>query len=350
MPLFSILKMNGAVMLDDINMKLNSKSARLGTTVAGVFLSLVLLLGLVGGCKTADDTNPDDENPVVTEVTYPLTVTDQLGRIVTILSEPQTIVSLSPSNTETIYAMGFEDKLVGVTTYCNYPEAAKDKPKVGGFSNVDAEAVTAIGPDIILASNIHASTVIPQLEQLGLTVIAISPDNLEDVLASIELIGKCLNQVKKANSLVDSMQTRIDAVTSKVKNLSESQKPRVLYIVWHEPLMSVGSTAFITGLITAVGGVSITADSAEAYPTIGLETVLGANPQVVVVGTGMGSGADAPLLFIQDEPRLANIDARINGNIYSINTDLIGRTGPRIVEALEQLAKMLHPEIFGAIS
>lgn len=337
-------------MLSDIKMKLNSKSARLGTAVASIFLSLVLLLGLAGGCKTADDIENEDDTPVVTEVSYPLTVTDQLGRTVTIQSEPQTIVSLSPSNTETIYAMGLEDKLVGVTTYCNYPEDAADKPKVGGFSTVDVEAVTAIGPDIILASNLHESTVIPQLEQLGLTVIAISPDNLEEVISSIELIGKCLNQVEKANSLVDGMQTRIDAVTAKVKNLSDSQKPRVLYIVWHEPLMSVGSTAFITGLITAAGGVSITADSVEAYPTISLETVLGANPQVIVVGTGMGSGADAPLIFMQDEPRLAAIDARINGNIYSINTDLIGRTGPRIVDALEQLAQMLHPEIFGAFS
>lgn len=115
---------------------------------------------------------PTTTNPIA-ETTYPLNIVDQLGRTVTIESEPQRIISLSPSNTEIVYALGLQDRLVGVTDYCNYPEVALDKPKVGGFSTADVELVADAEPDLIIAGNIHASKVIPQLEELGYTVLAL---------------------------------------------------------------------------------------------------------------------------------------------------------------------------------
>jgi iron complex transport system substrate-binding protein len=139
----------------------------IGTLIGTTFLALVLALGFLTGCPTETD-NGDNGNGTTPPPEYPMTVTDQLGRTVTIAAEPQKIISLAPSNTELVYALGLEDMLFGVTTYCVYPEAAQDKPKVGGFSTVEVEKVIEIQPDLILATSIHEADTIPQLEALGL--------------------------------------------------------------------------------------------------------------------------------------------------------------------------------------
>ncbi len=136
----------------------------------------------------------------------PGTFTDDLGREVSIESIPQRIVSLAPSNTEILFALGLEDKLVGVTRFCNYPEAAKDKPKIGGFSDVDIERTVALEPDLILATAIHDKTVIPALEKVGLTVFALAPDTLDEVLADITLVGKVTGRSQEASQLVASLE------------------------------------------------------------------------------------------------------------------------------------------------
>ena len=279
----------------------------------------------------------------------PGTFIDGLGRTVNIEEVPETIISLAPSNTEILYALGLEDKLVGVTEYCNYPEAAQDKPKIGGYSTVDIEKVVEIQPDLILATNIHKDETIPALERLDLTVIGLDPKNLDEVLEAITLIGKCTGSEDEASLLVTEMSNRIKAVTDETDNLTPAQRPKVLYVLWHEPLMSVGSGSRIHDLIEKAGGINIAQELAGGYPTISLEAVLDANPQVIIANLGHGAGGDTPLQFINDEPRLAVVEARINQRVYGIDADLTGRPGPRIVEALERLAKMIHPEIFGEV-
>ena len=120
----------------------------------------------------------------------PGNLVDDLGRTVTINQIPQRIISLAPSNTEILFALGLDDRVVGVTEYCSYPEAATGKPKVGGFSTVDIEKVVSLEPDLVLATRIHGKTVIPALEELGLTVVALTPSSLDDVLNSITLVGR----------------------------------------------------------------------------------------------------------------------------------------------------------------
>ena len=304
--------------------------------LATLSLVLAILASLIVACAP-----PAEEAP-----TFLLEVTDQAGRVVKLEKIPERIVSLAPSNTEVLFALGLGDKVVGVTEFCNYPEAAKAKPKIGGYSTVDLERTVAIEPDLILATNIHKDEIIPVLERLGLTVLTLDPKTLDEVLEAITLTGKCTGKQEAASQLVAEMRNRIRAVTDKTDNLSEAQRPRVFYVMWHEPLRTVSSHTRIHELIGLAGGVNIAQDLGEGYPTISLEAVIQANPQVIIAGGGMGEGADLPFQFANTESRLKNTDARINNRLYEIYTDLVGRPGPRFVEALEQLAEMIHPELF----
>ena len=322
---------------------------RLGTLIGLLSLALLITVGLLTACPEDSNGTNGTNGPSPLPPAFPLTVTDQAGRLVTIEAEPQKIISLAPSNTEIVYALGLEDRLVGVTTYCDYPEAALDKPEVGGFNTVDIEQVVAIQPDLILATDIHTAEVVPGLEGLGLTVLVLDPRSLDEILESITLAGKCTGKEDEASQLVADMENRIEAVTDKTANLTEAQRPSVFYIMWHEPLMTVGSDTRIYELIQLAGGIPVPLDLGEGYPMIGLEVLIAANPEVIIAGSGMGEGADLPYQFALTEPRLAGVDARINNRVYEVNTDLVGRPGPRIVDGLEQLARMIHPEIFSVI-
>jgi len=179
--------------------------------------------------------------------TAPGAVLDDLGRSVDIEEIPQRIVSLAPSNTEILFALGLGEKVVGVTEYCNYPPEALDKEKVGGYSTPDIEKIIALQPDLILASSIHAKELIPALEQRGLTVFALEPKSIDGILEDIRMVGKIAGKEEEASVLVTQMENKIKAITDKTKELEE--RPRVFYITWHDPIFSVGSETSIHELI-----------------------------------------------------------------------------------------------------
>jgi iron complex transport system substrate-binding protein len=295
---------------------------------------LIALIGLLGACT-----------PTAGEAVSSGGVTDQLGRTVEFDSVPQRIVSLAPSNTEILFALGLGDRVVGVTEYCDYPAAAKDKAVIGGFSTVDLERVVALSPDLILATSMHEADVLPALEKRGLTVFVLAPATLDEVLESIILVGEVTGQVEEAAGLVNGMKRRISVVTEKTERLSPEQRPRVFFITWHDPLMTPGLETRQDEMIQMAGGVNI-ARNLTGYADISLEAVVEANPEVMIAGVGMGAGEDLPAQFIKTEPRLGNTDARRNGRIYEMDTDLEGRPGPRIVDALEKFALFIHPELF----
>ncbi len=272
-------------------------------------------------------------------------IVDGLGRSVTIDKIPQRIVSLAPSNTEILFALGLDDKVVGVTEYCNYPQAAKTKPKVGGFSTVDIEKVVSLEPDLVLATQIHGKTVIPALEKLGLTVVALTPSSLNEVLSSITLVGEVTGQDEQASKLVNNLRTRIEAVADKTRTFSPNQKPRVFYITWHDPLMTAGTGTLADDVIGNAGGENIAHDI-SGDKTTDLETVIYRDPQVIIASVGMGTGEDLPWQYVQTETRLKNTQALLNNRVYKIDGDLIHRPGPRVVDALEQMAHFIHPELF----
>jgi iron complex transport system substrate-binding protein len=298
-----------------------------------VLLSLLVLGGIGCGSSPAGKTDS------------PIQITDQLGRTVGLAGTPESIISLAPSNTEILFALGLTDKLVAVTDYCNYPPEAEEKASIGGFSTPNIEEIVALSPDLVVATSIHQNQIIPNLEQRGITVFALAPETLDETLESINLIGKITGKEEEASGLVSEMRERIKAITDKTGSLPGTQQPTVLYIVWHDPLMTAGSGTLHDELFRTVGGRNMAGDL-TGYADISLEAVIDANPQVMIAGVGMGTGADAPFQFALNEPRLKNIDARLNNRVYAIDVDLIGRAGPRIVDALEQLAGFIHPELF----
>ncbi len=270
---------------------------------------------------------------------------DDLGRTIEIDRTPQRIVSLAPSNTEILFALGLGDKVVGVDEYSNYPAEAKAKPKIGGFSTVDIEKVVSLQPDLVLATHMHTKTVIPALEKLGITALALAPTSLEGMLNNFTLVGKITGQDKPAAKLVSDLRKRIEAVTGKTQNLTPEQRPRVLYLTWHDPLWTAGKNTLVDEIIAKTGGQNIAYDL-SGDKTIDLESVVSRNPQVIIASVSMGTGEELPWQYVQTEPRLKTTEALLNKRIYKIDGDLIHRASPRIVDALEQVSKFIHPELF----
>ena len=271
-------------------------------------------------------------------------ITDQLGRTVALNGTPQRIISLAPANTEILFALGLGEKIVGVTSYCNYPEEALEKEQVGGFSTPDIEKIIALEPDVVFAAPIHEAEIIPQLENLRIKAVALAPTTVNETYDTIELVGLVTGVQETATSLIEDMRSSINSVTSLVANLSDQERPNVFYIVWHDPLMTAGYDTLQGQLIELAGGNNIF-DDLTSYPTVSLETVLDREPDIIIAGTSMGSGENAPLEWAQEESRLQETEALQEGKVFSINTDLTGRFGPRIVDALYEMLRLIHPEL-----
>lgn len=330
-----IRKKRGSYFLFGIKIKILPKK------IGIVFLMSVLLLSFLISCAAVPTTTPAPL-PIST-ISSPASITDQAGRTVTIKTTPQRIVSLAPANTEILYALGLGDRVVGRTDYDNYPPEAKDKPSIGGFSNPNIEEVVAKSPDLVLAANIHVSKIVPQLEARGLTVAVLDPKNIDEVIAAIILVGQVTAKEIEAKTLTDNMRKRINTVTDKIMLLS--YRPSVCFIVWHEPLNVAGSGTFHDELIEKAGGVNIAHGLTGYSKDLSLESLIAANPAVIIAGVGMGDGGDKPLQFILTESRLKDISARVNNHVYGIDQDIAGRSGPRIVDALEQFANFIHPGV-----
>tara|TARA_B100000315_G_scaffold253790_1_gene293374 strand:+ start:756 stop:1772 length:1017 start_codon:yes stop_codon:yes gene_type:complete len=312
-------------------------------SLAIFFLALVILVNLLASCTvTFKKTAP----PPKKEASFPMTVIDDLGRVVTISEKPTRIVSLAPSNTEILFALGLGDMVVAVSDYSDYPPEAKEKPVIAVYPTPNMEQLIDLTPSLILAAEIQTEDIIAQLEERGFTVFVLVPQTLGEVLESIIVVGEITGKEEEASRLVAEMQTRIKAVTDKTNSLPQDQRPRVFYIAWHDPLMAPGSGTFQDELIRKAGGTNIARDL-TGWAIIALEVVVQANPEVMIASVSYATGEDLSFQFIKEELRLSNTDARRNNQIYGIDEDLISRPGPRIVEALELLAKMLHPEIFG---
>ena len=302
----------------------------------------VVLLGatLLAGALTACSQATESTTPTATS----FTVTDFFGRTVTLNNNhPQRIISLAPSNTEILFALGLGDRIVGVTNYCNYPPEATTKPSIGDYNTPNIEEIIAKEPDLVLATEVHETT-IAQLESHGIPVIGLFPKSMDEILTAITLVGEITGQENEAASLVDDMQKRIEAIMDKTSQLSEAEKPRVFYIFWHDPIWTAAAGTFEDALIEIAGGINIAHDL-NGYVDISLETVIMANPEVIIAGVGMGTGEDSSLQFVHTESRLQDVDARLNDRIYSTNMDIVGRPGPRIVDALEEFFRLIHPEL-----
>jgi len=272
---------------------------------------------------------------------FPVTVKDDVGRRVTVSKEPRRLISTAPDVTEILFALGLGDRVVGVTTWCNYPEEAKTKEKIGDFANPNLEKVISLKPDIVIATGGVQRQFIEKLEQLGIPVYVSYPHNLDEVINSIYRIGRITGAEENAKKLAFDLKLRVAKVTSKVSKARV--KPKVFFELWNEPLMSAGPGSFIDDIIRKAGGINIAGSSKSAYPIFSLEQLVKEDPDVII---GAESSMGANPLDVSKRPGWDTLKAVKNKKVFTINDDIVFRAGPRLVLALEIIARYLHPELF----
>jgi len=278
---------------------------------------------------------------LVAEPVSAVTLTDMQGRHVALTALPRRIVSLVPSVTELLFALGADDRLIGVTDYCDFPSAARRKPSVGGMVAPNLEVIVALRPDLVVATDAGTRReTFEQLSRLNIPVYLVHAERMAQVMDVISRLGEITERQAEAGALKARMTGRIEAV---VKAVGARPRPRVLYVLWPEPLIVPGNEAIVTELISLAGGDSITGREPHDYPRFSLEAAVARAPEVILLARhGTGSG---PI------PRdrwdaLTSLPAVKAGRVYAVDGNLVHRYGPRVVEGLEELARRIHPEAF----
>jgi iron complex transport system substrate-binding protein len=310
-------------------------------------LTVALVLAVVlSGCAPAAAPAPSvpgtaAASPSPTAAPFPMTVADDRGKQVTLATAPRRIVSVAPSATEIVFALGAEDRLVAVDDFSDFPAAARALPKVGG-TRTSPERIIAHRPDLILA--VTQGNLAPGLEAQGQAVIVFDASDIDGVYRNIELVGRVVGREKAAEELVARMRARIDAVAAKTKGITA--KPRVLHEVdATDParIFVAGPNNFIDSMITVAGGVNVAANAQRKFPQLSAEEIVRADPQVIVLGDAKyGTSVEQ----VKARPGWQVIDAVRSGRILPIDPDIVSRPGPRLADGVEEYAKLLHPSVF----
>jgi iron complex transport system substrate-binding protein len=264
---------------------------------------------------------------------------DVRGKRLTLPAPPRRIVSLTPGNTEILFALGLKGRIVAVTEYCDYPAEARQLPKVGDV-NISLEKVIALKPDLIVASASGNRMALERLEKMRgrpLPLFVVDPQNLTELFSAIRVIGQITGQGRNAEQLVRSLQTRVQRVQQRVAQAQA--KPRVLFVIQEQPLWVIGSGNFMDDIVTLAGGQNVARDAGKGFFAYSLEKVVVRRPEVIIAGRETG-------LSIRDKAIWRQMPAVRNNAIYTLGPES-ARPGPRLVNVLEQLASLLHPRLFG---
>jgi iron complex transport system substrate-binding protein len=265
---------------------------------------------------------------------------DRLGRRVRVPEDPSRVVALAPSITEIVFALGQQRRLVGVSTHSDYPEEAKRLPVVGSYVRPDLERILALKPDLCLAvKDGNPKALADRLESMGIPVYAVDPQRLEGILEAVAGLGEALGAMEEASLVVREMQRRID----RVRNVAETAttRPRVFYQIGLAPIVSSGSGTYIHEMIELAGGINL-ATGREPYPRFTPEDVLTLAPEVILVSAMRAEGFRAHEIW----SRFRSVPAVRTGRVHAVDSDLFDRPSPRLVLALEEMARLLHPELF----
>ena len=278
---------------------------------------------------------------------FPFTFADRLGRPVTLATAPQRVVSLAPSNTELAFAVGAGGRLVGVTTYCNFPAAAAALPKIGGFAarTISLEAIVALKPDLVLAGDRNQRTVIDALERAGVPVASVQPRNWTEIAETMGLLGRIFGTEAEATRLVEAAHARLQAIAARIASIPTERRVRVYWEVFDEPLMSAGPHSLIGEALERAGGANVFADVREDYPQVSVEAVIARDPQVIIGPASMRQRALTPAA-LRARPGWAAITAVREGRIVILPDEPVTRAGPRFAEGVELIASALYPELF----
>lgn len=274
---------------------------------------------------------------------FGLEMTDEAGRRVKLEQVPRRIVALAPSITECLFALGLDQEVVGVTEYTNFPPQAASRPKVGSYVHLQLEAIVALRPDLVLATRDgNPKEQIRRLEEMGLKVFVLDPRSLEGLFNTLLSLGELLQRREEASALVSRMQERIEGIK---RSLENTFRPRVLLQVGAQPLVVAGADTLQDHLIGLAGGQNVAASVGRGYPMLSLERVMTMAPEVIIIS----SMADPKGAEQEKEKwkRWKEIPAVSNGRIHVLDGDVIDRPSPRVVDGLEELAGMIHPELLG---
>jgi iron complex transport system substrate-binding protein len=269
-------------------------------------------------------------------------VTDQVGRTLVVPENPTRVIALAPSITEIIYDLGQEKRLVGVTQYSTYPSEAELLPRVGSYVRLDIEKIVALKPDLCLATKDgNPKHIVDKIVSLGIPVYVINPQNIQQIMDTITRLGSLLHAEQTAAALVSDMEKRIGQVQARVKNMPD--RPRVFFQIDAEPLFSAGTDTFIHELIELAGGINTTAGEVS-YPRYSWEDIIVLQPEIVLISSM--AGGLAPEYLLNSWKKWNLLSAVKNDQIFVVDAELFDRPTPRLVNGLEVIAAIIHPELF----
>jgi iron complex transport system substrate-binding protein len=271
---------------------------------------------------------------------YPRTITDDQNVAVTLEKAPERIISIAPSNTEILFALGLDDRIIGVTNYCNYPLQATKKENVGGFSTVSIEKVAALNPDFVVAAKGNNPDTIERIRTMGIPVYFTDATSLTHIRKTIENIGYLTGISDKAKKLNGELSSRSEKVKEQGEKLEKH--PSVAHVIWNDPIYVSGSGTFQDELIRISGGVNAFGDK-EGHQIASVEEFINRDPDILMInaGSGMGGNKSDIATYFRTEPRLSGLTAIKQNHVVIVDTDVADRAGPRLWDLLEQIA----PEI-----
>ena len=252
------------------------------------------------------------------------------------------IISLAPNITEILFHLGLGEEIVGVSLHCNYPEKAKEKVRVGSYIRLDFEKIVSLHPDLVIATGAgNTRDMVDRLEKLGFPTYVIFPKHFNDILRSIAHLGQVVDREREAEAIIQDMKKRRQRVVELTQGL---RRPKVFLQIGEAPMVSVGKGSFGDNLIHLAGGENVAGNEKEMYPRIGIEEILKRSPEVIIISSMNPKGNYGKIL--EEWARWETIPAVKDGRIHLIDSDLIDRPSPRIINGLEEIARILHPERF----
>lgn len=296
-----------------------------------------IVAGCAGGGPTPSPAAPRSSVVAPTTAAFaPVTVRDDAGRSVTFAEAPRRIVSVAPSATELAFAAGLGNAVVAVDKFSNYPPEAASRPSLGSYTRPDLEGLLAAKPDVVLVTDVHLAELVPTLGARGIRLLVLSAKDVEGVLADLELLGAIADHRAMVSSLVAALRARIAAVAARVAG----RTPLGVFYELDPTLFTAGPGTVIDDVIRRAGGRNVAGGSTTAYPQLSAEEVIAANPALIILAD---SAAGVTPAAVAARPGWASVRAVATGRVVVMDADIASRPGPRVVDALEQIAGALFP-------
>lgn len=292
--------------------------------------------------EQTDNTTTPDSSEQSLKTTYPLTVKDATGEEFTFDKAPERIVSVSPAETESLFALGLDQEIVGVSDFDDYPQAATTKPKMGGITKPNEEAIIAANPDIVFTGISMKEDVVKKFRDLGISIFKVDPKSYDDVISNIELYGQITDRQQEAKDIVDNMKKVREDVQAAVKDAADKKKVYVEF----SPGWTVGKGEFMNELIEIAGAENIAATE-TGWININEENIIKSNPDVILYSAGLiDTETNKPLEeLIKNRQGWDQITAVKDNHVFGVDSNLISRPGPRVADGLKEVAKAIYPDL-----